>query len=199
MSKENKPILKHLRSSSTATDGKHSKLPSLESFPSDAQDKYGIFAINYLKGQETITTLNSDDKVVPFNLNIVVDFSLSPTDQQEIDKTIFESVKNAKLVTINNVYVVNQKDVKDNKVYFNGILYDLQKIYDTFNNVPKIDKFGVFITLKYNPITRKNLDKFLYMWYNCCIFLKIMLLLEELWYYMLLRPSYLCWVVLELY
>ena len=117
MSKENKPILKHLRSSSTATDGKHSKLPSLESFPSDAQDKYGIFAINYLKGQETITTLNSDDKVVPFNLNIVVDFSLSPTDQQEIDKTIFEAVKNAKLVTINNVYVVNQKDVKDNTIF----------------------------------------------------------------------------------
>ena len=117
MSKENKPILKHLRSSSTATDGKHSKLPSLESFPSDAQDKYGIFAINYLKGQETITTLNSDDKVVPFNLNIVVDFSLSPTDQQEIDKTIFEAVKNAKLVTINNVYVVNQKDVKDKTIF----------------------------------------------------------------------------------
>lgn len=61
-------------------------------------------------------------------------------------------------VTSNDLFC----DVKDNKVYFNGILYDLQKIYDTFNNVPKIDKFGVFITLKYNPITRKNLDKFLY-------------------------------------
>ena len=35
-------------------------------------------------------------------------------------------------------------DVTDNKVYYNGILYDLSNIYNT-TDIGKIDKFGVFV------------------------------------------------------
>ena len=48
------------------------------------------------------------------------------------------------------------KDVKDNKVFFNGILYNLSNIYDSTNLNEKIDKFGVFITLNFKSISNKT-------------------------------------------
>lgn len=50
-------------------------------------------------------------------------------------------------------------DVIDNKVYVNGILYDLSKIYKENPDTPKIDKFGVFVKPILNPISSDDLNE----------------------------------------
>lgn len=90
-------------------------------------DKYPIFYKNYLKSRNKFC---SDW------------FELMNCEQENaIEKCI-----------INNDAF---KDVKDNKVFFNGILYNLSNIYDSTNLNEKIDKFGVFITLNFKSISNK--------------------------------------------
>ena len=91
-------------------------------------DKYPIFYKNYLKSRNKFC---SDW------------FELMNCEQENaIEKCI-----------INNDAF---KDVKDNKVFFNGILYNLSNIYDSTNLNEKIDKFGVFITLNFKSISNKT-------------------------------------------
>ena len=52
-------------------------------------------------------------------------------------------------------------DVIDKKVYFKGILYDLSKIWRTYPDTPKIDKFGVFVKPVMNKISLTKLDELL--------------------------------------
>ena len=50
------------------------------------------------------------------------------------------------------------KDVQDNKVYYNGILYDLTKIYEQYPKlVDNIDKFSVIVKLNFNKLSLEEL------------------------------------------
>ena len=52
------------------------------------------------------------------------------------------------------------KDVKDNKVYYKGILYDFSKIYSQYTNLKdKIDKFSVIVNLHFNKLDEEELSK----------------------------------------
>jgi hypothetical protein len=53
----------------------------------------------------------------------------------------------------------NWSDVVDNKTYFNGILYDLSSVYNTFVDLPKIDKFNVFVRSNFKLFHKGELDK----------------------------------------
>lgn len=50
------------------------------------------------------------------------------------------------------------KDVEDDKVYFKGILYDLDKIYKTYENLKHIDKFSVIMKVSLNKVDKDSLD-----------------------------------------
>ena len=51
------------------------------------------------------------------------------------------------------------RDVKDDCVYYNGILYDLQNIYNTKENPDKVDKFAVLIKPEPDILTAYELAK----------------------------------------
>jgi hypothetical protein len=50
------------------------------------------------------------------------------------------------------------KDVKDNRCFYNGVLYNFENIYDTYKGAEKIDKFGVFITLNFKPVNPATIE-----------------------------------------
>lgn len=55
-------------------------------------------------------------------------------------------------------------DVVDNKCYYKGILYDLSQVYNMLGigTYEKVDKFGVFIYPKFNPLTKEERENILY-------------------------------------
>ena len=97
-------------------NGVAAKLPNAGSF-----NDYGIFAVNYNKGNETISTLNSNNEVVAFNYNL----SLVKGDNT-ITNVIYNNIKSAKIITINNNCVVSHRviDENNNVVLFGVYLND---------------------------------------------------------------------------
>lgn len=61
----------------------------------------------------------------------------------EIDDTIFSD----------NIW----KTIDENKVFYNGILYDLSTIYDTDKSLQKIDKFSIILCPHFNTISQEDL------------------------------------------
>ena len=112
---KSKVIIQHLRSN-LLENGVAAKLPNAGSF-----NDYGIFAVNYNKGNETISTLNSNNEVVAFNYNL----SLVKGDNT-ITNVIYNNIKSAKIITINNNCVVSHRviDENNNVVLFGVYLND---------------------------------------------------------------------------
>ena len=70
------------------------------------------------------------------------------------------SLLNSKKIKYDDI--INNKDFKDvhsdNKIFYNGILYNFNNIYDAINLENKIDKFGVFVSLDWKYINNENFD-----------------------------------------
>lgn len=64
------------------------------------------------------------------------------------------------LVDDDNIYDKDiWKDTEDNKVYYNGILYNFSKIYDEYPEIKdKIDKFAVITKIHFNPLNENKLS-----------------------------------------
>ena len=50
------------------------------------------------------------------------------------------------------------RNVEDNKVYFNGILYDLEKISEVYEDLKPIDKFSVIMKVSLNTVDKDSLN-----------------------------------------
>lgn len=115
--------------------------------------KYGEFPSNY-------TSVTGIVSKKPYYLNLIL-----PLNGGE-ERYSFYSLKKYKDIqnsfasnwfeifrSINDVFEKSVEIDEDNKVFFNGILYNLQNIYNSRNVSTKIDRFGVFVNPIFNCIT----------------------------------------------
>ena len=125
--------------------------------------KYGLFPEKY-----TSINLFVDDK----NLIIPVGNALKNEDSPYYsDYTLTSNYYKILNNNVANWYTLRDnlddiyeddiwKDTLDNKVYYKGILYDFQKIYDEYPKLfDVIDKFSVILNLHFSPIQSNELDK----------------------------------------
>lgn len=49
-------------------------------------------------------------------------------------------------------------DVKDNRAYFGGVLYDFKSIAESIEDMPHIDKFGMFVKLKFDVFSKDEAE-----------------------------------------
>lgn len=50
------------------------------------------------------------------------------------------------------------KDIVDNKIFYNGVLYDISSIYDSNKDLKNIDKFAVLLNVHFTPIDKNELS-----------------------------------------
>ena len=61
--------------------------------------------------------------------------------------------------SLEDIYSKNiWSDVDDDKVYYKGILYDLSKIYQSYPDIDRIDKFSVIVKLNFNKVDQEQLS-----------------------------------------
>lgn len=162
----NKLSLKYNRWKLKYSDDEHPYVTNLSpafSINQSSMYKYGAFPEKYVSLNVITDTDNNiiipignalkspdspyynDYKLVTNYLNIINNNA----------STWYELVNN-----INDIY--NQDiwgDVKDDKVYYKGILYDFSKIYQTYPNLTKkIDKFSVIVNLHYNILSKEEIN-----------------------------------------
>jgi hypothetical protein len=104
--------------------------------------------INYVENEED---LENADIYVKCSLDDIMDYEYGITEENSTyslytKKTIFDVPD----------YWSN---VIDNKVYSNGVLYNLSYIWRQKPNTPKFDKFGVFVVPTMNSIKSEDLKK----------------------------------------
>lgn len=133
--------------------------------------RYGEFPVVFsqLKGLcNYIKLLEHND----YQYNLIFPFSTNKAEYDEYDYRIsleYERIMNQFCLNWFNTIAVDNdsifsnesiwRDVKDDCVYYNGVLYDLQNIYNTKENPDKVDKFAVLIKPDPNILTASELAK----------------------------------------
>lgn len=123
----------------------------------ESKIKYGEFPNNY----GTVTGVVSKK---PYYLNLILPlnggeerYALSVTNKYKQIQNNFASNWFEIFYSIDDV-LKKSTLVDDNKAYFNGILYNLQNIYNSSDKeLGKIDRFGVFINPIFNQLTEKQI------------------------------------------
>lgn len=122
--------------------------------------KYGTFP-EYYKNIPII----SDNKL---NINLPIGKNIKNSNLYKENKTLiskYEYILNnclnwySLISDDENIYSKDiWKDVEDNKVFYKGILYDLNRIYDSYNIKERIDKFSVIVKANIENIPEDELS-----------------------------------------
>lgn len=123
----------------------------------DSKIKYGSFPNNY--GSTTGMVSKK-----PYYLNLILPlnggekrYDVSSVNKYKEIQNNFASNWFEIFYSIEDVLNKSVK-VDDNKAYFNGIMYNLQNIYDSSDKkLDKIDRFGVFINPIFNQLSDKQI------------------------------------------
>ena len=135
-------IVKNLRTNSTTTNSDNltnGKLFTEKTIPgSSSNEKKGVIAINYAEGFESLSILNSADKIVPFDLNITINLpvSTSKSVSTTLESSLIEGLCTAKNIIINNKIHITNRNVNGTIYTYYG--YD---ITNTNSNIIKIKTY----------------------------------------------------------
>ena len=118
----NNIIVQQLRSKTLVGDDingyKNAKMPTINNFKEGKQDRYGVFAINYAKNNETISSINDENEIVAFNYNL----NINENDITSLPTQVVDILKTAKSITINNKWLVTHRviDNDNNTMILHG-------------------------------------------------------------------------------
>lgn len=133
--------------------------------------RYGEFPVN-LYQLEALCNYIKNVENNEHQYNLLFPFSESKKFYDSYDKNIsheYELIMNQFCLNwfnviprIDNSIFENTEiweDTKDDCVYYNGILYDLQQLYNTKENPEKVDKFAILVNPEASILTISELEK----------------------------------------
>lgn len=126
--------------------------------------RYGTYPTNFVS-MNVITNINNDI-LIPIGNALKSEKSPYYNDYNLVNNyinTLNNNVSTWYDLEYENISDIYNKDiwenVEDNKIYYKGILYDLNKIYEEYPSLTGlIDKFSVIVNLHFNKLKEKELN-----------------------------------------